>query len=137
MGVHGDGDYLTVDSKVEVVQRAAAAARKLLAGDRARLAHTESVAGRAQVLAVGLAPADQTLRVAAAWLHDIGYSPTLAGDHIVRRHAAYAGLAVSRDAMAAAPSWPALLRALAVLAVARMPARRQQPVGSAAWSSPQ
>lgn len=57
------------------------AARKLVEamiaplGDRWR--HTRAVARRAAILACGLPAADRELAVVAAWLHDIGYAPSL------------------------------------------------------------
>ncbi|SMD22385.1 three-helix bundle dimerization domain-containing protein [Kibdelosporangium aridum] len=54
-------------------------ARRLLAQHLPRRwAHTEGVARRAEQVARVLAPADQDLLVAAAWLHDIGYAPEVA-----------------------------------------------------------
>lgn len=41
-----------------------------------RWAHVQAVAATAQQLAAGLA-LDQALTVAAAWLHDLGYAPTV------------------------------------------------------------
>ncbi|GEL21171.1 metal-dependent phosphohydrolase, HD subdomain protein [Pseudonocardia sulfidoxydans NBRC 16205] len=58
---------------------AAAAARAALAGPLPRRwAHARGVARRARTLAVGLPPADAATLVAAAWLHDVGYAPTVA-----------------------------------------------------------
>lgn len=57
------------------------AARKLVEaliaplGDRWR--HTRAVARRAATLARGLPTTDRELAVVAAWLHDIGYAPSL------------------------------------------------------------
>jgi putative nucleotidyltransferase with HDIG domain len=42
-----------------------------------RWAHSAGVADRAEQLAVTVAPTDQETLVAAAWLHDIGYSDRL------------------------------------------------------------
>ena len=40
-----------------------------------RWLHTQAVARRAEELAVTVDPSDRNVLVAAAWLHDIGYSP--------------------------------------------------------------
>lgn len=42
-----------------------------------RVQHNEGVASRAAEVAVTVQPADRCLLVAAAWLHDIGYSPLI------------------------------------------------------------
>lgn len=42
-----------------------------------RVRHTEGVASRAVEVAVTVPPADRCLLIAAAWLHDIGYSPLI------------------------------------------------------------
>lgn len=39
--------------------------------------HTQGVANRAGEVAVTVPPADRCMLVAAAWLHDIGYSPLI------------------------------------------------------------
>jgi putative nucleotidyltransferase with HDIG domain len=49
-------------------------AQRLLSGLPERLAHTVAVARHADDLAGVVEPADRELLVAAAWLHDIGYS---------------------------------------------------------------
>jgi len=46
----------------------------LLAHNRARLRHTVGVASRARLAAATVEPVDADVLVAAAWLHDIGYS---------------------------------------------------------------
>jgi HD superfamily phosphodiesterase len=62
----------------QVVERAEELARDLLAGSGRRWLHVQAVAARAAELAVMLPPADRSRVVAAAWLHDIGYAPTVA-----------------------------------------------------------
>lgn len=58
---------------------AAAAARAALEGPLPRRwSHARGVAGRARALAAGLPRADACTLVAAAWLHDVGYGPTVA-----------------------------------------------------------
>ncbi|HVA09717.1 MAG TPA: HD domain-containing protein [Acidimicrobiales bacterium] len=54
-------------------------ARSLLAADPERLAHTQAVVNRASSLSKTLLSdaEDRAALVAAAWLHDIGYSPQL------------------------------------------------------------
>ena len=59
-------------------------ARELLARLPDRLAHTEGVARKAEEAAVVFEPDEAAGLVAAAWLHDIGYSPGLVG---IRMHA--------------------------------------------------
>jgi hypothetical protein len=59
-------------------------ARELLARMPDRLAHTEGVARKAEEAAVVFEPDEAAGLVAAAWLHDIGYSPGLVG---IRMHA--------------------------------------------------
>ncbi|MBN9110885.1 MAG: HD domain-containing protein [Pseudonocardia sp.] len=57
---------------------AAAAARAALEGPLPRRwAHARGVAGRARTLAADLPRADACTLVAAAWLHDVGYGPTV------------------------------------------------------------
>jgi putative nucleotidyltransferase with HDIG domain len=53
-------------------------ARTVLAGTPDRLAHTAGVARRAEELACTVDPADRDVLVVAAWLHDVGYSATVA-----------------------------------------------------------
>ncbi|GAA1434261.1 HDIG domain-containing protein [Microlunatus lacustris] len=57
-----------------LVGAAADLARQLLSGDPERLAHSAAVAERAELLAVTVDAGDREVLVAAAWLHDIGYS---------------------------------------------------------------
>jgi hypothetical protein len=59
-------------------------ARELLARMPDRLAHTEGVARKAEEAAAVFEPDEAAGLVAAAWLHDIGYSPGLVG---IRMHA--------------------------------------------------
>jgi putative nucleotidyltransferase with HDIG domain len=54
---------------------ASAFAGYLLAPLPDRWLHTQAVARRAEQLAVTVDPSDREVLVAAAWLHDIGYSP--------------------------------------------------------------
>jgi hypothetical protein len=50
---------------------------RLLHGDRDRWLHVQAVAARADELRAAVPAAEGSLLVAAAWLHDIGYSPAL------------------------------------------------------------
>jgi hypothetical protein len=52
----------------------------LLEDNERRLSHTRAVANRASLLGTALlaGPAERSVVVEAAWLHDIGYSPPLA-----------------------------------------------------------
>jgi hypothetical protein len=59
------------------VATAQAVARDLLSDLPDRLRHTAAVAARAAELSVTVAATDRDQLVAAAWLHDIGYSPDL------------------------------------------------------------
>jgi len=54
-------------------------ARELLARLPDRLAHTEGVARKAEEAAAVFEPDEAADLIAAAWLHDIGYAPWLAG----------------------------------------------------------
>ncbi|MDQ3789875.1 MAG: HD domain-containing protein, partial [Actinomycetota bacterium] len=55
-------------------------ARRLLAEELPRRwAHSRGVARRAEAIAPAFSPEDQELLVASAWLHDIGYAPSLTG----------------------------------------------------------
>jgi putative nucleotidyltransferase with HDIG domain len=49
----------------------------MLAPLRDRWQHTVSVAARASELAGTVAPSDRDILVVAAWLHDIGYAPSI------------------------------------------------------------
>ena len=62
---------MSTDYEVEAAQRLA---ERLLSGDAERLAHSAAVAHRAEFLAAGVTPRRRPVLVAAAWLHDIGYS---------------------------------------------------------------
>ncbi|GAA4853493.1 HD domain-containing protein [Pseudonocardia benzenivorans] len=62
----------------DVARAAQTAARAALAVTLPRRwAHTRGVAGHARVLAAGLPAGDAETLVAAAWLHDIGYAPSV------------------------------------------------------------
>jgi putative nucleotidyltransferase with HDIG domain len=61
----------------QMVARAADLTRYLLYSDPDRLAHSQAVARRAEVLARAVDQESALLLVAAAWLHDIGYAPGL------------------------------------------------------------
>jgi putative nucleotidyltransferase with HDIG domain len=61
------------------VDAARTLAGTLLSGLGDRWRHTAAVARRAAELGATVHPADRDTLVAAAWLHDIGYSPALAG----------------------------------------------------------
>jgi hypothetical protein len=50
---------------------------RFLHGDRDRWLHVQAVAARADELRPAVPAAEGSLLVAAAWLHDIGYSPAL------------------------------------------------------------
>jgi putative nucleotidyltransferase with HDIG domain len=56
------------------VQAAQELAGRLLSGNPERLAHSAAVADRAEYLSAAVAPDRRSELVAAAWLHDIGYS---------------------------------------------------------------
>ncbi len=61
----------------EVVEWAADTAAALLADTGDRWAHVQGVAEKARQVRAVLGPEDGDYLVAAAWLHDIGYSPRL------------------------------------------------------------
>lgn len=69
-------------------------AQRLLGGLHDRWLHTIGVARRAEELAVTVDPADRDVLVVSAWLHDIGYGPSLHmtgfhpldGAHYLLRH---------------------------------------------------
>ena len=61
-----------------LIAKARALAKKLLRKELPeRWLHTQGVATRAAELATTVAPEDRSVLIAAAWLHDIGYSPAL------------------------------------------------------------
>src|SRR6476646_2282426 len=65
-------------SRDPLVTRARVRAREILRKDMPeRWQHTQGVARRAAELSVTVAEGARPLLVAAAWLHDIGYAPTL------------------------------------------------------------
>ena len=57
--------------------RARVIAEQRLGSVAPRWAHVQGVAAAAQLIAAGLASADAEAVVAAAWLHDVGYAPSL------------------------------------------------------------
>ena len=57
------------------VEHARRLAKRLLRKTPERWQHTRGVADRAAELAGAVKPTDRRLLIAAAWLHDIGYSP--------------------------------------------------------------
>lgn len=69
---HTYGDPLTPLS-----QWARCEAERLLAPLGRRWAHTQGVAATAGALASLVVPAERDMAVAAAWLHDVGYAPSL------------------------------------------------------------
>jgi putative nucleotidyltransferase with HDIG domain len=63
---------------VEIVDRARRLAEQKLANALPqRWVHVQAVAGKAARASIVLPTTDRAVAVAAAWLHDIGYSPTL------------------------------------------------------------
>ena len=54
-------------------------AAALLADLSDRWAHVQGVAAQARRVSLAIAPEDRPYLVAAAWLHDIGYAPSLTG----------------------------------------------------------
>jgi hypothetical protein len=78
---HKHGSTCGGDVRLQTPQVVAAAedlARYLLHhGVPERLAHTQAVAGRAELLAAATTAEQAPFLVAAAWLHDIGYHPVL------------------------------------------------------------
>jgi putative nucleotidyltransferase with HDIG domain len=60
------------------VDLARAVTKTLLSGDETRWRHTIGVAARADEVAITVPAADREMLVAAAWLHDVGYSQELA-----------------------------------------------------------
>jgi len=75
-----NGPALAGPGVTNLVSRARMVAHTLLVDREDRWSHTTGVAHRAQHLAATVDPADRHLLVAAAWLHDIGYSPTVITD---------------------------------------------------------
>jgi putative nucleotidyltransferase with HDIG domain len=61
-----------------MIDAASDVARRLLAGVGTRLAHSQRVASQAEVAAVSLDAELREVVRAAAWLHDVGYSPAAA-----------------------------------------------------------
>lgn len=59
------------------VDAAADLAAHLLRGDAERLAHSAAGARRAEELSATVGPAQRDPLVSVAWLHDIGYSPSI------------------------------------------------------------
>ena len=60
------------------IEWAAEQTERLLAPLGRRWVHSQAVAGRAEAVGVALAPPDAEVLVAAAYLHDVGYAPSLA-----------------------------------------------------------
>jgi len=106
--------------------------RRLDDGGR-RWRHTQWVAAKAAEAAPLLPPADGELLVAAAWLHDIGYSPHVAlwGFHPVDG-AAYASAHVPRRAVAGLIAQHSGAR---FLAEARGPSHLMHPFERREWWS--
>jgi hypothetical protein len=76
----GRGSAPAVDERLQMPQVVAAAedlARYLLTSEPERLAHSEAVAARAQLFTAATSAEQAPFLVAAAWLHDIGYHPSL------------------------------------------------------------
>jgi len=63
-----------VNARVDVARTWA---EVLVGGLQDRWAHTIGVAQRAEELSVTVGPAEREVLMAAAWLHDVGYSPGL------------------------------------------------------------
>lgn len=57
--------------------RASSVAREMLSDLGDRWSHTRAVAARAESIETSVVSAERDLLVAAAWLHDVGYSPAL------------------------------------------------------------
>lgn len=60
---------------VTTIERAHILAEQLVKPLGRRWSHVQAVADRARVLALCVSPGDRQCLVAAAWLHDVGYSP--------------------------------------------------------------
>jgi HD domain len=63
--------------EAETVLRARVIAEERLGSLAPRWAHVRGVAGAAELMASGLATIDTDAVVAAAWLHDVGYAPSV------------------------------------------------------------
>jgi hypothetical protein len=61
----------------ELPSRAEQHATTLLTGLGDRWSHVQAVAAQARRVSAALAPEDRPYLIAAAWLHDVGYAPTL------------------------------------------------------------
>lgn len=66
---------------MELAQRAAEIAEHFVAPLGRRWLHVQAVAARAAELSPAVPPQDRDVLVAAAWLHDIGYSPEIGHTH--------------------------------------------------------
>ena len=78
--LQAEENAIQTDERLQLPQMVAVAAdltRYLLDSDPDRLAHSQAVARRAEVLNLVVEPKYAPLLVAAAWLHDIGYAPGL------------------------------------------------------------
>ncbi len=75
----GDYAWIAIVDAVMGVGTATEWARGLLAGQPERWAHTCGVARLAADIAARIPDLEGEALLAAAWLHDIGYAPTLAG----------------------------------------------------------
>lgn len=67
---------------VDIVQQAAKVAESLVAPLGRRWNHVKAVAERAAALTNTVAATDADVLVAAAWLHDVGYSPAIAATEL-------------------------------------------------------
>jgi putative nucleotidyltransferase with HDIG domain len=63
--------------EADTALRARVIAEQRLGSVAARWAHVRGVAGAAELMAAGLAAIDAEAVVAAAWLHDVGYAPSV------------------------------------------------------------
>src|SRR5512135_2329377 len=90
-----------------LIEGARLLAGELLKGLDERWTHTEGVAERAGELADLVHPGERTILLAAAWVHDIGYSPKVqvSGFHPLDG-------ARYLDQLGARPGWPARLSRL-------------------------
>lgn len=66
---------------VGLVDDAKGLAERLVAPLGRRWQHVQAVAARAETLTPAVSPEDRDVLVAAAWLHDIGYSPEIGHTH--------------------------------------------------------